>query len=247
MPELKTVTTVEDQAGAGHAAEVGQQAATGTETVTTETAANLETDEGADGKGTFTPEQQVILDKRIGKEVAKTRTAIEKATATETELAKMKTAVEGNIPLHPDWAGQDDLPIIRKANALEKEIVVLKKHYKDGIEDDEHPENNRTPEEIQQRYAAATAELASVSEKANAAYAKSQKQFVEDAKAGKKLREQKEAAARKAAEQPEKKLDPGASPLSASGAKPGAAATAKPGAKLQPGVKRTALQLMDAI
>lgn len=80
-------------------------------------------DEG--GKPTFTPEQQEVFNKRLGKEIEKRRTL-------ETQLDDLKKGQTNNeadiarsIRLHPAYVSKDDFAVIQTVNVLESEQEAL--------------------------------------------------------------------------------------------------------------------------
>lgn len=166
-----------------------------------ETDAEKAGETGTDGERvTFTPEQQKVFDSRLGREVAKRKTEHEKAealttkvTTLEGELTALKSAAEGNVPLHPEWVPAADLAAIAEAGRLETEAQRLKRNWQ-GVEN-EDPAKAMTAEQVQQEYARVTAELAALRPKADAAWKSGQAQFVADAKLGRKIREDRAKAA----------------------------------------------------
>lgn len=153
----------------------------------------------------FTPDQQRVFNERLGKEVAKRKAEQEKAEAAaskaqslEGELATLKAAAESRIPLHPEWAEKTDLDAIVESNRLEDEVARLKENW-NGVEDEKDPTKSMTAQQVQQRYAQAVAELAALKPKAVEAWNKAHQQFLDDARAGRKLRLERAKAAEVAA------------------------------------------------
>jgi len=153
---------------------------------------------GGEGEGrvTFTPEQQAVFDKRLGKEIEKTRLAAEKTAELEGKVTALTAQVEGGLPVHPEWVSAEDLAAIRQANALEREVAELEANW-DGVQD-EDPAKVKPPAEIHKRHARAASELAAIKGRADKAHRESLAQFVADAREGKKVRLAREEAARKA-------------------------------------------------
>jgi hypothetical protein len=209
------MSPVEDPGAAGTTTEqtpAAEGAVQGEPTVAGEQAA-VETGAAPEGAGEagddaewgkVTPQQRQVFEKRLGKEVAKTKTERERTEAMTTkvgelegELTSLKAAVEANVPLHPEWAEKSDLETIAAVNRLEAEAVRLKKAWA-GIES-EDPAKAMTAEEVQQAYATTVAELQALKPKANQAWTKAQRQFVEDAKLGRQIRTERAKAAELAA------------------------------------------------
>jgi hypothetical protein len=122
----------EDQAGAGNELEVGDGEVTPEEAAALEekTAATDVTEKAE--KITFTPEQQAVFDKRLGKEIAKREKAEQAAEAAreEAESAKGKVseheaAVAQGLHLHPAFVAPDELRVISTVNAAEAEHAAL--------------------------------------------------------------------------------------------------------------------------
>lgn len=214
-------------------------------------------DNGKPGKVEFSAEQQAVFEERLGKEIAKTRTAtteLEQVRKTLSEreqaLATATANLEAHIPVHPDWVKPDEMTLIRKANELEAEVERLAAHW-DGIED-EDPSKKMSAQQVQQRHATATAQLAAIRDRADTAWKTGHRQLIEDAKYGRRIRERIAAAKASAGKDADKGKGGASAAAAARGsAAPGGAPLRSGGTidrtKLPAAGKRTVADLMNAM
>jgi len=156
----------------------------------------------SDDRVKFTPEQQEIFEKRLGKEVGK-RKAIEteltevKAKLIELEAkdAESSSAVAQALALDPSYLNKEDRDIVLRANALEQRQQILLNAWDDGIESDD-PSAAKTAKQVRAEYAEVTRELNRISGRANMAYEQAKKIMLSDMAEGRKLRLSREALAK---------------------------------------------------
>lgn len=178
--------------------------------------------EGEDTRVEFTPEQQEVFNKRLGKEIEKRRTI-------ETQLEELKKGTTSNdaeiarsIRLHPAYVSKDDFALIQSVNVLESEQEALAEAQADDeVTVESLPESTRKwikenypktetvdKKMLAKRIMLIQRELQSKSAKADEAYEAGKKLQLSDLAMGRKLRLEREAARNKASVKPGDKNQP---------------------------------------
>ncbi len=184
-----------------------------------------EKDEGDKGNGPkveFTPEQQEVFNKRLGKEIEKRRTV-------ETQLEDLKKGTTSNdaeiarsIKLHPAYVSKDDFALIQTVNVLESEQEALAEAQADDevtLESlpastqkwikETYPKTETVDKKmLAKRIMLIQRDLQSKSAKADEAYEAGKKLQLSDLAMGRKLRLEREAARNKATAKPGEKNQP---------------------------------------
>lgn len=182
-------------------------------------------DKGDEGDGTkveFTPEQQEVFNKRLGKEIEKRRTV-------ETQLEDLKKGTTSNdaeiarsIKLHPAYVSKDDFALIQTVNVLESEQEALAEAQADDdvtIESlpastqkwikETYPKTETVDKKmLAKRIMLIQRDLQSKSAKADEAYEAGKKLQLSDLALGRKLRLEREAARNKVTAKPGEKNQP---------------------------------------
>lgn len=174
------------------------------------------TEDDKDGDKTdrvvFTPEQQAVFDKRLGKEVEKTRKAREELETLKQTRLENDAAIAANLRLHPAYVSPEDYSLIQAVNSLEAEQNALAElDLTEDIPIDALPESTRkwiqetTPKaesvdrkQISKRLLAIQRDLHGKVAKADAAYETAKQQQLSDLAMGRKIRLEREAARKKA-------------------------------------------------
>lgn len=183
--------------------------------------------DGSDGKGDdarveFTPEQQEVFNKRLGKEIEKRRTV-------ETQLEDLKKGTTSNdaeiarsIRLHPAYVSKDDFALIQTVNVLESEQDALAEAQADDevtLESlpastqkwikETYPKTETVDKKmLARRIMLIQRDLQSKSAKADEAYEAGKKLQLSDLALGRKIRLEREAARKKADPKPGDKNQP---------------------------------------
>lgn len=189
----------------GDGAEVGQNGDKGDEG-----GKDGKDDEG-DARVTFTPQQQTILERRIGKEVAKTRALQEQLDAVKGNQSETEAEIARGIHLHPAYVGKDDFALIQSVNALETEQEALTDLDEDSVSLESLPaatqkwvkENYPKAESvdkkmISKRILTVQRDLHAKAAKADEVYSAAKKQQLSDLALGRKIRMERDAARLKA-------------------------------------------------
>jgi hypothetical protein len=182
-------------------------------------------DKGDEGDGTkveFTPEQQEVFNKRLGKEIEKRRTV-------ETQLEDLKKGTTSNdaeiarsIKLHPAYVSKDDFALIQTVNVLESEQEALAEAQADDevtIESlpestqkwikETYPKTETVDKKmLAKRIMLIQRDLQYKSAKADEAYEAGKKLQLSDLALGRKLRLEREAARNKVTAKPGEKNQP---------------------------------------
>jgi len=172
-----------------------------------------EREEGKEPKG---HEEKSRAERRIAKLTAQRAEAREKLEVAEERVRELEGQVAGQIGLHPDYLTQAERKQIADATALEERRAFLIRHIGVGYDDPKDEGKSLSAAEIAEELVAmekATGAIAS----AHALYDERKKQMIEDMKAGRQLRIDRERLPK-----PKKKT-----PVAAPPAAP-AAAPAKP-------------------
>jgi hypothetical protein len=178
--------------------------------------------EGEDTRVEFTPEQQEVFNKRLGKEIEKRRTV-------ETQLEDLKKGTTSNdaeiarsIKLHPAYVSKDDFALIQTVNVLESEQEALAEAQADDevtLESlpastqkwikETYPKTETVDKKmLAKRIMLIQRELQSKSAKADAAYEAGKTLQLSDLAWGRKRRLDQEAARNKATRKPGDKNQP---------------------------------------
>ncbi len=175
-----------------------------------------EQEEGEEGKEPKGREERSRAERRIAKLTAQRAEAREKLEVAEERVRELEGQVAGQIGLHPDYLTQAERKQIADATALEERRAFLIRHIGVGYDDPKDEGKSLSAAEIAEELVAmekATGAIAS----AHALYDERKKQMIEDMKAGRQLRIDRERLPK-----PKKKT-----PVAAPPAAP-AAAPAKP-------------------
>jgi len=217
-----------------------------------------------DSRVVFTPEQQAVFNKRVGKEVAKTKALQTQFDELKAVQSAANTEIARSIQLHPAYVTKDDFALIQTVNVLEAEQDILAEAQADEeITLDKLPKatqawikaNYPNADAVDKKMLARRAtviqrELQTKAGKADAAYETAKKLQLSDLALGRKVRMEREAARKKAGDAAGDKGKPAQSALrTASRPVATGAETRRDGvnqAKLATG-GNTAEALMDAI
>jgi hypothetical protein len=171
------------------------------------------TGEGEDGNPAFTPEQQQVFNKRLGKEIEKRRTL-------ETQLEDLKKGQSSNeadiarsIRLHPAYVSKDDFAVIQSVNVLESEQEALAEVQGDDetslealpattqkwIKENYPKTETADKKMLAKRMMIIQRELHQKASKADEAYETAKKLQLSDLALGRKIRMEREAARNKVA------------------------------------------------
>jgi hypothetical protein len=151
-------------------------------------------DEKADEKE-ITPEVQKIIDKRIGKEVRKTKelreelskrdAEIERLKSVEQEAVGLRAKAQQAIPVHSSYLTSEDLQLFKKADEVEQAKSFYMRNI-DGYEDEKNPANSLSAERVRERLSRVDMQLGVV-EQANKRYAELQKAMTSDLESWKRV------------------------------------------------------------
>jgi len=157
-----------------------------------EEAEKAEKDDKADK---FTPEMQAAFDKRVGKEVRKTKELQERLAAVESDLQaarassaeveSLREQANSRVPLHSSYLTKDDQQLFKNAHSIEQEKTWLMEHI-DGYDDDTHPDKSMSASAVRSRLSKVDLRLGTV-QQANDRYAVLQRKMASDIETWNKL------------------------------------------------------------
>jgi hypothetical protein len=191
---------------------------------TTEATEEAEESEETDGdKGAkFTPEQQEVFNKRLGKEIEKRRTLETQLDELKKGQTNAEAEIARSIRLHPAYVSKDDFAVIQTVNVLESEQEALAEVQGDdelSLETlpvttqkwikENYPKTEVADKKmLAKRMMIIQRELHQKSSKADEAYEMAKKLQLSDLALGRKIRLEREAARNKVTTKTETKSQP---------------------------------------
>lgn len=128
-------------------------------------------------------EDSARVQKRMNKLTARFHEAEERAETLQAKVAELEAAASQSVGVHPMFLTADEAKAIRSVNELEAEAETLFTRL-DGYDDEKHPEQSMTAEEVRKKYVRTMREVNALKPRAMAAYERAMAEQVEALKLG---------------------------------------------------------------